>query len=178
MLGKGLKSAREISGSICKINLACNSCTRKTIHHLCDSVPPQTLSQINDINLYDNNLDKSAFDQLSNLMPHLTNLDTISPTANPGGDGAMVKLSQKLTQLVSLNISGIRLGLSDIQALSQLLKSTQCLEEFKIGDPYMSEECVSLMVEVVFSPSSFEMIFLCSIKWTSNNIDNFTVGEQ
>ena len=178
MLGNGLKSASEISGSICKFNLASSNCTRKTIIDLCNSLPFKVLGQINDINLYGNNLDKSAFDQLSNLVPHLINLKHISLAGNPGGDGAMVKLSQKLTQLVSLNINKLTLGLGDIQALSLLLKSTQNLKELKIGDPYMSEECVSLIVEVVFSPSSLEKIFFKSIKWTSNNIDNFTLLEN
>ena len=177
MLGHGLKLASDICGSISSLNLAASELTERAIIHLSD-LPIKILGQIKHINLFYNKLDKSAFDQLSNVVPHLVNLVTLSLIDNPGGDGAMIKLFPKLTQLRVLHISEIILGLSDVQALSQLLQSTKCLMELKIGDPYMSEECVSLMVEVLLSPSSLYRVILSSIQWTTKNVANFALLEN
>ena len=79
----------------------------------------------NGLNLCYNALDNCAFDELSKLVPHtLISLKSLSLVHNPGGDGAMVNLLPKLIQLQSLKIAEINLGLSDVQALSDLLKSS------------------------------------------------------
>ena len=174
MLSCGLKSATGMyQGSIDLLNLAFSRCTKRTICHLRNLVPFNTLC------LYFNKLDKSAFDELSNLVPHtLVSLKNLSLCRNPGSDGALVKLLPKLIQLRLLKIADITLGLSDVQALSELLKSTRCLMELEIGDPYMTEECVSLMVEVLLCPSSLRKITLRSVKWTTNNVGNFAQLEN
>ena len=178
MLGTGLKSANDICGSISSLQLGFSRSTKKAISHLSD-LPIKILGQIKCINLYGNKLDKSAFDQLSNIVPHPVNLYALYlGRHDPGGDGAMIKLFQKLTQLRVLHISEITFGLSDVQALSQLLQSTKCLMELEIGDPYMSEESVSLMVEVLLSPSSLYRVILSSIQWTSKNVANFALLEN
>ena len=176
MLSLGVKSVTdsEIYGSVDYLNLSYSDCTKKVIGHLNNLVVP-----FNGLDLYHNELDNSAFDELSKLVPHtLISLKALTLCYNPGGDGAMVKLLPKLTQLRSLKISAITLGLHDVQALSKLLKSTKCLEELAIGDPFMTEECVSLMVKVLLSPSSLEEVTIRSVEWTTGNIGNFKLLES
>ena len=50
--------------------------------------------------------------------------------------------------------------------------------ELSIGDPYMTKDCVSLMVKVLLSPSSLKEIDICSVEWTSNNVGNFALLEN
>ena len=100
MLSLGFRSVTdstaesEIYGSIDSLNLSDCDCTKKAICHLNNVVP------FNEFNLGYNELDNSAFDELSELIPHT--LKTLSLANNPGGEGTMVKLFLKLTQLQSL----------------------------------------------------------------------------
>ena len=176
MLSLGIKSISdtdsEMYGSIDCLNLLVSSCTKKSIRHLKNLVP----LNFKELNLAHNKLDNCAFDELSTLIP--ITLKTLSLVHNPGGDDAMVKLLPKLTQLHSLDISEITLGLHDVQALSELLKSTRYLMKLEIGDPYMTEECVSSMVKVLLSPSSLKEVTIHSIKWTTGNTGNFALLES
>ena len=179
MLSLGCKSVTDsvadsdVYASINYLNLAFNDCTKKLIKHLKNLIP------FKDVNLAHNNLDSGAFDELSTLVPHtLITLKTLSLVHNPGGEGAMVKLLPRLTQLRLLNISEITLGFRDVQALSELLNSTRCLMKLVIGDPYMTEECASLMVKVLLSPSSLKEVIIGGIKWTTGNTGNFALLES
>ena len=179
MLSLGVKSVMdsdsEMCGSIDFLNLSSSHCTKKAISHLNNLVPLNLKS----LNLGYNMLDSSAIDELSKFVPHaLINLKFLSLHQNPGGNDTMVKLLPKLTQLQLLNISDITLCLRDVHALSELLKSTRCLMNLKIGDPYMTEECVSLMVKVLLSPSSLSDVTISCIKWTTGNTGNFALLES
>jgi hypothetical protein len=172
MLSLGVNSATDLekSGSIKYLNLPFNGCTKKAISHLNSFVSLMVL------NICHCNLDNSAFDQLSELVSHtLIHLVNLVLHHNPGGDDAMVKLLPKLTRLQVLNIYGITLCCGDVQALSELLKSTKCLEELTIGDPCMTEECVSSMVKVLLSPSSLIDVTISSVKWTTGNVRNVSL---
>ncbi|MCG8622709.1 MAG: hypothetical protein MJE68_12035, partial [Proteobacteria bacterium] len=178
MLSLGFRSVTDsitesevyLYGSIDRLGLSISVCTKKVISHLNNFIP-----FINN-ELYLDVLDSSAFDELSELVPR--SLKTLTLANYPGGEGAMVKLIPKLTQLQSLDISWITLGLRDVQALSALLKSSKCLEELTIGDPYMTEECVSLMIKVLLSPSSLKNLTISSVEWTTGNSGNFMLLES
>ena len=48
----------------------------------------------------------------------------------------------------------------------------------EIGDPYMTDECVSLMIKVLLSPSSLEEVTISCIEWTTGNTGNFMLLES
>ena len=180
MLGNGLKSASDICGSISLLDLSGSKSTKKLLSSLRDLMHLKTLKEILLINFSNCKLDKDAYDELSTFVPHLVNLRTLLLAQNPGGDGVMVKLFLyiQLTQLQILDISHVTLGLSDVQSLSQLLKSTEHLARLMIGDPYISEECVSLLIKALLSPSSLTHICLDSVIWTTKNVTNFALLEN
>ena len=99
----------------------------------------------------------------------MVNLTSLDISNNPGGHGGMVEVFQKLhtSKVHTLSVFEINLGPSDIQALSRLIQPAANLKELLIGDIEMSSECVTLMIETVFSPSSLEKVELWEIDCTT-----------
>ena len=92
----------------------------------------------------------------------------------------MVEVFQKLhtSKVHTLSVFKVNLGLSDIRALSQLVRPAASLEELKIGDVEMSPECVALMVETVLSPSSLERVELWWMHCTTESASKFKLLEN
>ena len=179
MLGCGIQSIGDVCGHFSNLNLASNSLTYQAIASLSE-FPLKTLSQIHKLCLTSNQLDKDAFDCLAGILSHMVNLTCLDVSCNPGNPGGMVKLFQKLlnTKVVELNVHETNLGLSDIQALPQLIRHNGSLKKLKIGDKNMSPECVALILQTLLSPSSLEELELWSISYTPENAQSLKLLEN
>ena len=78
----------------------------------------------------------------------------------------------------NLVVYEINLGPSDIQALSQLIRPTASLKKLTIGDKNMSPECVASIMEMLFSPSSLEMLELLWITYTPKSANKLKLLEN
>ena len=179
MLGCGLRSVNDVCGHLRVLNVAENSMTYEVISYF--STFP--LNQIHMLDLHDNQLNQDALDCLAGALPHMVNLSCLDISRNPGSPltGGLVKLFQELINTVMIDklaVHEINLGPTDIQALSQLIKSrpTSSLK-LKIGDKDISSECVALMMETLLSASSLETLELWWIKYNHENAKMFKLLE-
>ena len=182
MLGCGLHSVKDLCGHFRVLNIAKNSLTREAITHF-STFPPKILNQIHTLDLHDNQLNKDALDCLAGTMSHMVNLSCLDISHNPGSPlaGGLGKLFQALintTMVDNLTVHEINLGPTDIQALSELIKSRPAASlKLKVGDKSMSSECVALMMETLLSSSSLETLELWWIKYTHESANKFKLLE-
>ena len=168
MLSCGLWSVGDVWGCFNMLGFSRNSLTHQAIIYL-SGFPSKILNQISILDLSCNQLNKDALNCLADIFPHMVNLTSLDISNNPGGHGGMVEVFQKLhtSKVHTLSVFEINLGPSDIQALSRLIQPAANLKELLIGDIEMSSECVTLMIETVFSPSSLEKVELWEIDCTT-----------
>ena len=181
MLGCGLRSAVEVRGSFHNLCLAGNSLTHQGMTYLSE-FPREILQKISVVDVSENRLNKIAFDILADALQHMVNLTglrifTIDHSLM--SKGWMVKLFQNLlvtTNIYKLDISLTNLCLSDILALSPLLKAR--LKELIIGGWYMSSDAVELMIEEILSSFSLENVHIVGIQYTKKNARMFKLLEK
>ena len=181
MLGYGLRSACPVHGSIRKLDLSLSHITHKAITHL-GEFPPSILNQIKGLDLSSNEkLNKTAFDNLADLIPHLVNLTVLTLSHTLVGNGGMVILFDKLCSahsLTKLEVCDTRFGLSDVQALSQLIRPGASLKKLEIGEQDMQHEDIILqMLKTVLSPSSLVKVRFWYYNWTPNHAQAFNLLE-
>ena len=174
-LGCGLQSVGEVHGCICKLYLSENDLSHQAMASL-SVVPLKILSQINHLNLCNNRLDKKALECLSDALSEMANLTSLNLSENPGRDGGMVKVFQSLlaTKIHSLSVYQTSLGISDIQALSQLIRPGLSLKELKIGGNDLPSGTI---IEMILSPSSLEEVELWRLNFTFVNVSRFQLLE-
>ena len=174
-LGCGLRSVGEVCGCIHKLDLSGNYLSHQAMVSL-SVFPLKILSQINQLNLSNNRLDKNALECLSESLSKMRNLTDLDLSENSRGDGGMVKVFQSLlaTKIHSLSVHETSLGISDIQALSQLIRPGSTLKELKIGDEDAPTEAT---VETILSPSSLEEVELWWLNYTAVDGSKFQLLE-
>ena len=171
----GLRSVGEVCGSMYELNLSFNDLT----HHAMTSLsefPSRVLNQIHNLNLGCNLLDKMALECLADSLAEMPNLTSLNLLDNPGGDDGMVKVFQSLlaTKIHSLSVYETTLGISDIQALSQLIRPGSSLKKLSIGDKDVPCEAT---IEAILSPSSLEEVELWEIRYRDENVSKFQLLE-
>ena len=158
MFVKGL--SKQPSGQIEALKLGKSDLGRQGMKYLA-KLPPIILEQMPILKLYNCGLDGSACDQLSEVIPMVTNLKELDLGVNPVGSGGTVKLIQSLsglTYLHLLDIANVTLGCADIQALSSLIKQPSTIKTIKIGDDEMTSECIEQMLHALFEPTSLQKL--------------------
>jgi len=166
MLVCGLNSKKEVQSSIEELDLSGNPIKEEGIAHL-KEVPCNGLQQISKLHLSRCNLDRTALNLLSDIIPKVTSLKHLDISENPVEGGGMVKLFQALESLHSLHtlkIGCTTISCDDIRALSQMIIPTCSLEELDIGDKDMTPECVELMMNTVFSQSSLKKLRIWEVE--------------
>ena len=131
----------------------------------CKSPPRKEHMNILELSLLECGLNSAAFNQLADVIPLMINLQLLSISSNPAGDGGLVKLLHSLSHLKrlhSLLMNNTNIGCSDIEALT----IPSSLEVLWIGEDDMSPECSELMFKKVLSPSSLECVVFLDVKWT------------
>ena len=163
-LGCGLRSVGEVYGCICELNISGNDLSHQAMVSL-SVFPLKILNQINQLDLSWNLLDKKALECLAGSLSKMPNLTDLNLSRNPGGDVGMVKVFQSLltTKIHTLNVLETTLGISDVQALSQLIRPGSTLKKLKIGHKDVPSEAI---VETILSPSSLEEVELWLLNYT------------
>ena len=169
MLVCGLKSKGQVQGSIEELSFTDSPIMQEGVAHL-KEMPHKVLQQISVLHLTGCELDGTALDLLSDIIPIMTSLKYLDIFKNPAGNGGTVKLLQALGNLHSLHtleMHRTNIGCDDIMALSQLIRPTGCLKKLSIGDWNMPPECVELMMKTVLSTSSLEDLTVRYVDLTS-----------
>ena len=168
MLVCGLKSKKEVQGSIKELDICGNPIKQEGVAHLKET-PHKVLRKMSKLNLIRCELDGAALDLLSDIIPIMTSLKVLDIGGNPAGHGGTVKLLQALGNLHSLHtlwMVSTNIGCDDIMALSQLIRPTGCLKKLEIGED-MPPECVELMMKTVLSTSSLEDLLVWHVDLSS-----------
>ena len=174
-LGCGLRSVGEVHGGIYALDISGNDLSHQAMLSL-SVFPLIILNHIFGLDLSNNRLDKKALECLTDSLSKMPNLTDLDLSRNPGGDGGMVKVFQSLliTKIRRLIVHKTSLGISDIQALSQLIRPGSSLKKLSIGDKDVPCEET---IEAILSPSSLEEVELWRLNYTAVVVSKFQLLE-
>ena len=130
MLGHGMKSVDYGGGSIDKLDLHWSQGIMNEGEHLLQ-IPHQILQHIKSLSLKGGDIDQRGFRNLAECIPYLHSLTSLDISANPGGDGSLVKLLKALREhgkLQTLLMDGIAIGMDDVKALTDLVQPSSPLK--------------------------------------------------
>ena len=133
MLGHGMRSVEYHGGTIDDLNLTVSVGVINEGENLLH-LPHIILQDIKSLNLSGCGIDQRGFDNL--CIPYLCNLTSLNISENPNCVGSVVKLFQALKKhgkLESLDITDIPLGSDDTTALFDLVQSSGCLRDLRLG---------------------------------------------
>ena len=186
MLGHGMKSVEYGGGSIEELDLSGSIGIMNEGEHLLN-IPRHLLQKIEELILRICAIDQSGFENLAEQIPNLQSLTSLDISANPGGDGSLVKLlkaSREHGKLRTLDMTGIGIGMDDVAALAGLLQSPSNLRELIVGGCHespLATDVANQLVRTVLSPSSLNTVTiqdceypLDGIETISDNISNLT----
>ena len=165
MLGCGLRSTKNVRGSINTLTIPLYHFTKLGVSHF-SKLPSEILTHIEQLHFLVVKLDRPTIDSLADVIPSMINLNNLKiRCANCGPE--MTKLLQSLEKvpLKYLHIGASGLDCNDITALSQLIKPTNscgpCLKKLYMYTWNMLDEGIAtLLLETVLSPSSIEILKL------------------
>ena len=176
MLGCGLQSIKQCSGSIDGLELLRNVFTHEAMISL-SKFSSNVLIGIHTLDLDKNRLNKAALDILADSITLMHNLTSLGLSHNPAGEGGMVKVFHKLhcTKIRTLTMLDMALGVSDIRALSPLIQQEASLKELCITVKNIPCE---LVIETLLSSSSLKELTLHKLKCTAEGASKFQVLEN
>ena len=177
MLSHGMKSVDYGGGSMEKLELF-GSQGIKTENLL--QIPHQILQHVKSLNLSDNDI--REFGNLAICIPYLHSLTTLNISGNPGGDGTLVTLFQALREfrkLHTLEMANISIGMDDVAALADLLRSSSNLRELRVGGshgPPLAVDVANQLVRTVLSPSSLNTVTTWGFEYPLDGIEIISDG--
>ena len=176
MLGCGLQSTKQCSGSIYCLELSGNALSHEAMISL-SKFPSNVLSGIHTLDLSNNRLNKTALDILADSITLMHNLASLNLSDNPAGEGGMVEVFHELlcAKIHTLTLLDMDLGVSDIQALSPLIQPEASLKKLCIAVENIPCE---LVIETLLSPSSLTEITLRKLQCTADGASKFQVLED
>ena len=177
MLGCGLQSIKQCSGSIYRLLLSRNALTHEAMISI-SKFPSDVLSGVHILDLSNNRLTKTALDILADSITLMHNLTSLDLSDNPAGEGGMVKVFHELlcTRIHTLTVLNMALGVSDIKAFSPLIIQPEAsLKELCITVENIPCE---LVIETLLSPSSLTELTLRKLNCTAEGASKFQVLEN
>ena len=163
MFGHGLKYNKNNTGSIHTLNLLSS---HGNIRHFFKIMPSPILRKIENLTLINCNLTEEDFQNLALGVPELPSLKTLMLSHNPGGSGSLVGIMQSLKphrRIKHLSMYDVDIGMEDVAALSDLIKSSSSLKWLRVGRVFSQssirdEDAKYIiqqeLVKTVLSPSS------------------------
>ena len=167
MLGHGMKSVDYGDGSIEEFELSGYGIMNEGEHLL--QIPHQILQHIQSLKLMECDIDQRGFKNLNECIPYLHSLTSLDISANPGGDGSLVKLLKALSEygkLQTLDMTHISIGMDDVEALAGLVWPSSSLRELRVGGshgPPLATDVVNQLVRTVLSPSSLNTVTILEL---------------
>ena len=141
-------------------------------------VPHHILQKIEILFLNGGNISQKGFENLAVHVPELSNLRALIIDSNPGGPGSLVNLMQSLKthrKIEYLFIYKLEIGMKDISALSDMIKSSGSLTWLGVGEWLKSTPDIDTqLVRAVLSPSS---LVNAEIYFKSNSYKDFCILE-
>ena len=103
-------------------------------------------------------------------------------TANPGGDGGLVKLLKALReheklQTLDMTYTSISIGMDDVAALAGLLQSSSNLRVLRVGGshgPPLATDVANQLVRTVLSPSSLNIVTIEDCEYPLDGIETIS----
>ena len=126
MLSKGMSASTDntCAGKITRADFGSNNITSEGVKWL-HNIPPETLQQLEHLNLGANEIDRSGLIAFSQVIPKLTMLQDLSLDGNPISEGGAVEVLRSLhhykTPLKTLNLQDTGIGEQDSVPLVQLI---------------------------------------------------------
>ena len=164
MLSHGMNSADYGGGSIKQLSL---HMYEEFIQEHFLQIPYRILQLIESLFVGGDNVRQRGFKDLAECIPYLHSLTSLNISGNPGGDGNLVKLLQALKKhgkLQTLYMNEISIGMDDVAALVDLVKSSSNLRELVVGNRHrqraLSPDVEQQLVKTVLSPSSLETVWV------------------
>ena len=179
MLGHGMKSVDYGGGSIEELDLSLSQGIMNKGKHLLQ-IPCQILQHIKSLKLRECDINQRGFENLAKCIHYLHSLTSLGISGNPGGDGSLVKLLKALREhgkLQTLYMSGISIGMDDVEALAGLLQSSSNLRDLDIGEfygPPLATDVVNQLVRTVLSPSSLNTVTIEGCKYSLDGIETIS----
>ena len=167
MLRHGMKSVDYGDGSIEEFELSGYGIMNEGEHLL--QIPHQILQHIQSLKLMECNIDQRGFENLAECIPFLHSLTSLDISANPGGDGSLVKLLKALREygkLQTLDMTNTSIGMDDVEALAGLVWPSSSLRELRVGGshgPPLAADVVNQLVRTVLSPSSLNTVTILEL---------------
>ena len=172
---QGLSSAHGEQGNphITLINWSCNELTSQCLYHLKD-IPASFLHYLKSFNISQNYLDRTAVDNLSKTIPHITQLEEIKLYDNPeiqrGGAVSLLSALCDQKSLKRLHLQNTNIGKEDCEQIAQLLSSSQFLEELNISDNSLSSDSVHFLFNGLHKSGSMNTLCMYGSNHRSNYI--------
>lgn len=183
MLGCGLRSTKNVCGSISTLTIPLYHFTKLGVSHF-SKFPSEILNHIELLHFLLTKLDKQTTDTLADVIPYMTKLSDFKVRcADSGPETTKLLQSLKKIPLKCLHFGTSNLDCDDIAALSQLLKPTHsygpCLKKLYVYTwSMLSEGIATLLLDTILSPSSIEILKLDGQMFPPESNSRFSLLEK
>ena len=150
-----------------------NDITSKSIQSFVN-IPPHILQNMRVLDLSGNKLDGSACDLLAKAVPSMSRLEELWLADHPIGSGGAVEVIKALcgSGVEQLSLWNTGIGEPDCEALCELLKSSQSLQELHIHYNNLSSESVATFITGLSHNSSLTTLSISDSHFSMANVDS------
>ena len=179
MLGHGLKSVYYGRGSIEELDLVFSTGIMNEREYLLQ-LPHRILQHIKSLKLVWCSIDQRGFENLAECIPYLHSLTSLDIQGNLGGDGSLVKLFQALRnhrKIQKLDMTDIAIGMDDVAALTDLVKTSSSLRELTVGGSLsgpLAADVEKQLVRTVLLPSSLNIVTIRYCEYPLDDIETIS----
>ena len=152
-------------GHISYAEFSSNDLTSKSMQSFVN-IPPHILQNMRELWLYNNKLDGSSCDLLAKVVPSMSRLEKLYLGHNPVGSGGAVEVIKALcgSGVKKLDLGYTGIGVSDCEALCELLKSSNSLnttlEDLSLAFNTIGEEGVTAIAKMLVENKSMTHLWL------------------
>ena len=152
-------------GHISYAEFSSNDLTSKSMQSFVN-IPPHILQNMRELWLYNNKLDGSSCDLLAKVVPSMSRLEKLYLGHNPVGSGGAVEVVKALcgSGVKKLDLGYTGIGVSDCEALCELLKSSNSLnttlEDLSLAFNTIGEEGVTAIAKMLVENKSMTHLWL------------------
>lgn len=167
MLGHGMSAVEYGGGYIENLDLWQSRVTIRREDNLL-GMPESIVSKIKSLNLRECDINDTELDILADSIPKFSNLTALNVSYNPLNPGSTIKLLKSLKKhgiLEELHYRGLVIGIDEVEALSDLIHSSNTLKRLAVGESYTRNitfppEVLKHLMKAVLAPSSLETLYI------------------
>ena len=164
----------ECKGHIIHADFSDNSITSKSIQSFVN-IPSCIIQKMEKLELHHNKLDRRACNRLAKSISSMSSLRKLWLSNNPIGSGGAVEVIKALrgSKVKQLLMWETEIGVSDCEALCELLRSENCsLEELIINGNYLSRDSLVNIITGLSHNSSLTHLNISKSHFDTANVDH------